>query len=288
MPTNKIALRSAEQFMTDYTPIYQPIYPIFLGGKSQQYAREVGELNFRRVTTVGDIRVKHITPKDTELKQVAAMEGQKTFKKYYMANQYVQSTFQSREGVEEVIAQVLDEHQKFADELLLTGEGTSNSNMINNGLYFSGDANYTTESSVEIASGDTRLSDFHTKVVTTAAKADNVAGRKVILFFGNVLPYVDSLYATSQIAWKKALADVLGSQYSLVKVPEASTPSGAHGWIVANVDQVKLHYTELPQLMDQGQNSEKMYVWSNFLMGSMMLEVLAANGVIRQNSTLAA
>src|SRR5690348_7660012 len=73
LSTNKIVLRSVEEFMSDYVPIYQPMYPLFLG-KSQAYSEQTGKLEFRRVQTVGDIRAKHITPKDTEMRQIAVME----------------------------------------------------------------------------------------------------------------------------------------------------------------------------------------------------------------------
>lgn len=287
MSTNKIVMRTVEEFMADYTPIYSPIYPLFLG-KSQQYANEVGKLDFRRVEAVGDIRAKHQTPKDTEIKQIAVMEGKKSFKKYFLANQYRQSQVQSNEGLEEVVAQVLDEHQIQMDELFLLGEGTSNSTMINNGLYHSNDANYILETSTAIASGDGRLADFHTKVVATAQKADEVAGRKVIIFYGDdIIPLFNGVYPEAAQPFKKVLQEVLGDNFSLVRLPKAATPSGQSGWIVANLDQCKLHYTSLPQVLAQGHNEENMYYWNNFLMGSMMLEVLAEGGVIRQPATLA-
>lgn len=286
MSTNKIALRSVEQFMSDYSPVYQPIYPLFLG-KSQQYASEVGKLDFRRVQTVGDIRAKHLTPKDTEIRQVAVMEGKKTFKKYFLANQFQLSQYQDRQGVEEVVAQVLDEHQVQADELFMLGEGTSNGNMLNNGLFHSADGNYTLEASSEIPTTN-RLHEFFTRVTSTASKADQVAGRKVICFYGNTKPLLRSLFPNSDTLVKSALSEALGQNYSIVEIPDAPTPSGQNGWIVANLDQTKLHYTALPQLLDQGDNREKMYLWFNFMMGSMMLEVLAKDGIIRQPTTLAA
>lgn len=286
MSTNKIVLRSVEEFMADYTPIYSPIYPLFMG-KSQQYATEVGKVDFRRVEAVGDIRAKHQTPKDTEIKQISVMEGKKSFKKYFLANQFVQSQVQSREGIEEVVTQVLDEHQLQADELFLTGEGTSNSTMLNNGLFWSGDANYVLESSTAIAVSD-RLVDFHTKVVATCQKADEVAGRKVLIFYGDaILPLFNGLYPDAAQPFKTVLQEVIGDNYSMVKLPKSATPAGQSGWIVANLDQCKLHYTALPQVFAQGHNEEKMYYWNNFLMGSMMLEVLAKGGVIRQPATLA-
>lgn len=288
MPTNKIALRTTEEFMSGYTPVYQPIYPLFLG-KSQQYAQEVGKRDFRRVEAVGDIRGKHITPKDTELRQVAVMEGKKTFKQYFLSNQFRLSQFQDRQGVEEVVAQVLDEHQIQQDELFLLGEGTSASTMLNNGLFWSGDPNYTLETSAEVQkdANDNYLFDLHTKIVGTAQKADQIAGRKVIILYGNVLPYFRSLYTGAARAFRAVLAEALPA-YSFVELPEGVTPANANGWIVANMDQCKLHYSALPSLLGQGNNEEYMYLWFNFLLGSSMLEVLAKNGIIRQPSTLEA
>lgn len=289
MSTNKIALRTVEEFMTDYTPVYQPLYPLFLGGKSQAYPMEVGKIDFRRVAAVGDIRAKHVTPKDTEMRQISVMEGKKSYKKYYLANQFQNSQFQDRQGVEEVISQVLDEHQIQMDELFLLGEGTSTSTMLNNGLYWSNDPNYTLETSVEIASGSGRLHDFFTKVATTKSKADQLAGRKLVIMYGSAVKGLyNSLFPNSDTPVKRVMQEVLGSQYSIVELPDAPTPSTSYGWIVANMDQCKLHYSAAPQLLDQDFNKEKMYYWFNFLMGSSMLEVLATNGIVRQPATLAA
>jgi hypothetical protein len=285
--TNKVVLRAVDEFMADYVPVYQPIYPLFMG-KAQSYSEEVGKLTFKRLEAVGDIRGKHITPKDTEIRQIGVKESSKVFKKYFLANQFVQSALQEQSRTEDVIAQVLDEHQKQMDELFLLGEGTSNSTMINNGLFWSGDSNYTLENSATVdGDGVDPLIDLHAKVLQSAEAADQISGRKVIMFYGStILPYFDGVYAASSMPFKKILGEVLGSNYSLLKMPSAVTPNSANGWIVANLDQVKLHYTALPQLKDQGVNSEKMYSWHNFLMGSCMLEVLASGGIIRQPATV--
>lgn len=287
--TNKVVLREAEQFMADYTPTYQPFYTMFLG-KSQSYTQEVGVLNFRSVEAVGDIRAKHITPKDTEIKQISVKDAKKTFKKYFLARQYVQSAFQSTEGNESVVAQVLDEHHKQMDDLFLLGEGTQASDVINNGLFWSADSNYVLKSSAVVAAGaDTdHLKDMHAKIMATVSESDTIAGRKVIIIYGaTACAKFDALYATSDAPFKKVLGEVLGANYSVVKLPLDVTPSSTNGWIVVNMDQVKLHYTTLPELQNQGVNEEKMYAWHNFVMGSLMLEVLAGKGVIRQPVTFA-
>jgi hypothetical protein len=288
--TNKVVLRTVEEFMTDYTPIYQPMYPLLLG-KSQSYAEEVGKIDFKRVSAVGDIRAKHITPKDTEIRQISATDAKKTFKKYFLANQYVESDLQDQQNIEEIVAQVLDEHQKQADELMLFGEGTDASTMINNGLYWSNDPNYTLETSAELdTDADTGgLIALHNAVIASALKADVVAGRKAIVFYGSLaLAAFNGLYAAQPVPFKRVLADVLGSNYSFLSMPADVTPASSYGYIVVNLDQVKTHYTTLPSLKDQGVNSEKMYAWFNFLMGSMMVEVLAKNAVIRQPITFEA
>lgn len=284
MNTNKVALRTVEEFMSDYTPVYQPLYPLFLG-KSQAWSEEVGKIDFKRVETVGDIRAKHVTPKDTEIRQIAVGEAKKSFKKYFLANQFTLSALQDREGVEDVIAQVLDEHQKHADELFLTGES------VNNGLFTSSDSNYVLKSSSELAKGTAadHLAAMHAAIVGQKAEADAVAGRKAVIVYGaTAIAKLNAVYASQPVPFKRVLAEVLGPNYSLVEMPSAVTPSSSNGWIIANLDQCKLNYTALPSLKAQGVNEEKMYAWFNFLMGSMMLEVQASGGVIRQPVTFEA
>lgn len=286
MATNKIALKTVEQVQQDYQPIYRPIFGLFLG-KSQQYDEKVGKQDFRRIEAVGDIRGKRYTPKDTHLHQIAVGETVKSFKKYFDPSQFILSQFQDEQGVDEVVTQVLDEHNAQFDERLLMGEGTTPGTQLNNGLYLSSDPNYLLESSAEIAAGsDAHLSDMHTKVVATAHKADQVAGRKLIMFYGNVVPKFNSLYAGSQRAFKEALAAVLGPEYTFATMPDEITPSGANGWIVANLDQCKLHYMTLPKLLASGHDEKAMELWFNFLQGSCMLEILIKNACIRQPTTL--
>ncbi len=279
--TNKVALRTIEEFMSGYTPVYQPIYPLLLG-KSQSYSEEVGKIDFKRANTIGDIRAKHITPKDTEIRQLSFNEGTKSFKKYFLANQFQISALQDQKGVEDVVSQVLDEHQKQMDELILLGEGTSTSTMLNNGLFWSNDPNY------NLLTSDETLTDaaaLHTSVMATMEVANQVAGKKAIIFYGTeCLPIFDSLHDTAPIPFKKTLAEV-APDYSILKLPAAICPASEDGWMIVNLDQVKLHYTALPSLKDQGVNDEKMYAWFNFLMGSSMLEVLCPNGIIRQEAS---
>lgn len=289
MSTNKVALQTVEQFMEGYTPIYMPLFALFLG-KSKAYAEQVGQLDFKRVDTVGDIRAKVITPKDNEIKQISVGEGKKSFKKYFLANQFTQSNLQDPTGINDVIAQVLEENNKLGDDLLLLGGGSSVGTVVNNGLFWSADANYKLEDSVEVAAGTAadHLKDMHTKIMTSVAKADAIAGRKLIIIYGTTAcAKYDSLYANTDAPFKKVLAEVLGAEYTVIKLPAAVTPASVNGWIVVNLDQVELHYTTVPKLDDQGVNAEMKYTWHNFLVGSMMLEVRVLNAIVRQPVTFA-
>jgi hypothetical protein len=289
MPTNKVVLRTTEEFMADYTPIYRPLYPLFMG-KAKGYTEEVGKIDFKRVDTIGDIRAKHITPKDTEIRQIGVKEGSKTFKKYFLANQFTQSALQDQRGTEDVVAQVLDEHQKQFDELFSLGEGSADNNVVNNGLFWSGDSNHVTNGSYEVLedAGDNYLVDLHGKVMSVASEqADLLSGRKVVLFYGSsIVPLFNGLYPNGAAQFKTQLSAALGGEYSIAKMPSTTYASGANGFLIANLDQVIMHYCALPSLKAQGVNDEKMYSWHNFMMGSSMLECLASGAIIKQPLTL--
>jgi hypothetical protein len=119
-------------------------------------------------------------------------EGSKTFKKYFLANQFVQSALQDRTAPTTSTRQVLDEHQKQFDEMIVKGEGTSRfSDVVNNGLFWSGDSNLIVNSSAELdtdadAGGAIGL---HAKVMEQAEIANAIAGRKIVIFYGaNIIP----------------------------------------------------------------------------------------------------
>lgn len=289
MATNKVVLRTTEEFMAGYTPRFSPLYPLLLGN-SQAYSEEVGKINFNTLEAVGDIRAKHLTPKDTEIKQINVKNSAKTFKKYFLANQYIQSALQAQEDNEGVVAQVLDEHQKQMDDLILLGEGTSASTMLNNGLYWSDDSNYVLKSSEEIANAPDTQAEMYELLMADFAISRELAGEKAIIIYGaTALAKLDSLIPEQPVTVKQLVdSGVAGSEATIVRMPSAVTPSSANGWIIVTLPQVKLHYTALPQLKSQGVNEEKMYSWHNFMLGSAMVEVLASGGVLRRPLTFEA
>lgn len=287
MSSNKVVLRETNEIMADYKPSYQPFWPILLGN-SKSHPEVVGKVNHKRMELVGNLRMQRYNPKDTHVHQLAAVEKTKSYKKYFLAGQLVQSTLQDREQIEDLIKQGLDENNKLQDDLVLLGEGTSASTMINNGLYWSNDPNYLLQSSTALASTDSHLPALHASVVAQKILADTVSGRKVVVFYGStMLGKLSGIYATSSVPFRDALQKAIGANYSIAELPADVTPSAANGFMILTLDQILLHYTTPPKLDDQGVDAKNREVWHNFLMGSTMVEVLAYKGVIRQPHTFA-
>lgn len=284
MGTDKIVVKETDQFMADYKPIYKPIYPLLTG---KQYTEEVGKINFKRIEAVGDLDSKLVFPKDTEIHRFSSLESEKSFKKFFRAGQYVQSGLQSQEGAQTVVNQVLDRANIQYDSLLLTGEGTEDANVVNNALFWSGDPNHTTKSSEEIAT-ENRLYEFHKYIMARAEEANQIDGRKLIMFYGNTIERVNALFTDGTVPFVRALQDSLGGNYNVAKMPTASTPASAHGFMIINLDQVVVHYIKHPQLDSSGYDARLKEYWWNFYFGSTMAEILVKDALIKCPITWAA
>lgn len=285
MATNKIIMKTQDEFISDFVPSYSPIYGLFLNG-AKAYSEEVGKVNFNRVEAVADIRARRYSPKDTEMKQIGVKSGAKSFKKYFFANQYVQSLLQSQEDVDSVVAQVLDEHSRQFDDLLFLGDGTSAATVQNNGLFWSGDANYVLNSSDSIDAPTGDAADYYATLMTLMESAAVVPGKKAVLVYGSTAQSrLNTLFPNSTSPVKEVLEKAMGSDAQIVKVPSDVALGNVNGWIIVSMDHVKLHHCGLPKIDASGVNEEKKYVWTNFLMGSCMLEVLKPSAIIRQPLT---
>jgi len=284
--TNKIELKTTEQYMEDFRPSYAPLMPAFIGNSTVHDA-EVGSVEYKRVKTVGDIRSRVINVQDSEIKQLSIAMGKKKFSKFFLGSQFQNSELQSSQGVQQAIAKFLDEHNRQSDEMFLTGMGTDDATVKNNGLLFSQDENYTKRPSAEVQrdANNNWLTDLYTKVKDTIDEAQDLDGRILLLFYGErAIQEHNKLFVETKTSLIKTLRDAY-SDVSFGKIPKRITPAGQSGVLAVNLDQVMLNYTILPELRNQGINEEKMYFWANFLMGSSMLDVQNQGGVVRQPLT---
>lgn len=283
--TNLIVFRSVEEFMSGFTPRYTSLMALFLDG-ARQHEAKVGEAKYSQVSAMGDIRSRRITPKDTELHQIGAGPGSKSFKKYFLGSQYIQSNLQDRQGYEDVVAEALDEHNKHNDEIFLGGDGQ------NNGLLVSSDPNFTLRSSVQIAAGTdgTHLDALYSKIIEQMLIANEIEGRKVLLYFGDTMSgKMNALFGETKVAFSSVLSDADAmANTDLIKVPTAVLPASlTGGFAIVNMDKIQVHYMLLPEVNAQGTNEEKNYAWTRFLQGSSMVDVKTKDGIIVQPLTFA-
>lgn len=285
MATNKIVMRSTEEFMGGFTPQYTPIMPLFLSG-ARQHEPVVGDVTYKKVTAVGDLRSRLITPKDTEIHQVGASSGSKNYKKFFLASQFIQSNLQDRQGYEDVVAEVLDEHNKQNDEMFLSGQ--VNGVQHNNGLLVSTDPNFQTRSAETIAAGATRLDLIYDAIMAEALTANETDGQKLLLYFGSTMSsQFNALFTETKTPFSSVLgeSDALG-QYDFIKIPSSVLPASlTNGFAIVNMGKIQVNYMMLPEVNNQGTNEEKNYAWTNFLMGSSMVDVKSPGGIIVQPLT---
>lgn len=287
MATNKIVVSSTEEFMASYRPKYNPLFGLLLAN-SKQYALEVGSIKFTQLNAVGDIRARHLTPKDNMLKQITVASGSKSFKKYVLGNQFIQSEFQEKGDIDGVVAQVLDEEMKQFDEITLLGEGTAANNVVNNALYWSADANYVLNSSATIAATTTTQAELYAKIQSVMGSAREVSGPKAIVLYGTTtLATLDSLFPSTNDSFRGILDAGLEDSETIVRMPAGITPAGANGFMVLSLDEILMHYLTIPKVLNQGVNEEKLHSWHNFILGSSMIEVQAPGAIIRQPLTYA-
>lgn len=278
--TNKIVFRSVEEFMGGFTPRYTSLMALFLDG-AKQHEAAVGEAKYSKIEAMGDIRSRVVTPKDTELHQIGAGPSSKAFKKYFLGSQYIQSNLQDRQGYEDVVAEALDEHNKHNDEIFLSGDGQ------NNGLLVSSDANFTLRSSAAA----TTLDALYNEIIAEALVANEIEGKKVLLYFGDTMSSrFNALFTENKVAFSAALSEAEAmSEYDFIKVPTAVLPASltGGGFAIVNMGKIQVHYMLLPEVNNQGTNEEKNYAWTNFLQGSSMVDVKTKDAIIVQPLTFA-
>jgi hypothetical protein len=249
-------------------------------------------VTFKRAEAIGDLSPDRIDSKSTEIKQITAGESKKSFKKYFYGSQFRQSIYQDRQGYEDVVSQALDQYNIEQDKLLLTGDGEDDASVINAGLFYSNDSNYVKESSATVATGSAgaaHLDDLYDKMVAGFEEADTLNGDKLIFTYGDTMnTKLKALFQETKRPFISVLREGLvgGDSVNVAKMPSEIVPGG-NGWIIVNLDQIKLHWTTFGKIEDQDINREKKYAWTNLIMGSTMLEVTAKKGITHQPVTFA-
>lgn len=282
MNSSHIGTADIDKMNESYNPAYAALVSLFLP-KSEEYEAKEGSVNFKEVETVGDVKAKRISPKDTELELINTRISKKVFNKYYHGIKYTVSELQSDESFQKTIDQVLDEHLKQFDEIFVTGDTH------NNGLLASSDTNYVLKASQPVGTTTpAKQAALLPLIAGIAEDMKSIAGSKTLYYYGisDVINSID----TNGISFKKLLNEVVGEEIELVKIPTealGATYGALKGFVVVAHDHVSLNYTALPHVKASAMNEEGGYRWARFLSGSSMLEVNAKGAVQHQPVTYA-
>jgi hypothetical protein len=282
MSTGYPNVKSTTEFLKDYVPTYKPIFPLFLT-KGKKHAEEIGQAISKRYEAVGDYRMAQITPKDTLLRTIGCGERSKTFKKLFLMNQFELSGLQSQDAQSEIVKQVLDEGSKQFDEGLWLGGGTSDATVVNDGIFWTLDANRQTLVTADhSALSTTLMSALLGTILSSWDTANQIAGEKILIPYGDVKSKMFEILSGSTTLMKACEENGV----KLAMVPDALIPASNHGILIINLDQVVVHYTAIPKLDDTGFERKSKVFWTNFLQGNTMVDILVYGGIMKQSIVL--
>lgn len=275
--TNKPILRSSEEFASNYTPVYPAVYPMFLSGAhSKPYERIEGTQNVKGVEAIGDMLAKKFSSKDTLIHQLHGKDKTFTFDKNFWLAEYKTGINQSSEGDPELVNEFLDNQNVLLDQLLMFGDEG------NQGLYTNNSSNFVTEGAIG-SIDDSDKNAFFEAIMATAEEADKMAGSKILMPFGTVTRKLwrAGLFSTGQASVKGNLMQALGSEYTPMAMPQQITPNGEEGWLVINMNKIRVHNHGAPW-MEPGEDAPRRSRYVHFLLGSVGVELLAKGAIIKQ------
>jgi hypothetical protein len=277
--TNKPILRTAEEFASDYSPVYPAIYPAFLSGaQAKAYERVEGTQKVKGVEAIGDMIAKKFSSKDTLIHQLHGKENEFNFDKNFYLAEYKTGINQSAEGDPALVAEFIDNQNVKLDQLLLFGDEG------NQGLYTNNSAKYITETPISSIDASDKNA-FYEAIMGTAEEADKMAGSKVIMFYGEVTRRLwrAGLFSTGQASVQSNLMSALGSEYTPLLMPSQIAPN-AEGWMVINMNKIKVHHHGAPW-MEPGEDLPRRLRYVHFLIGSVGVELMQSGAILKQAVT---
>lgn len=277
--TNKPVIKTSEEFAEGYSPVYSPIYPLFLSGAhAVAYERVEGKHTVKGVEALGDMFAKKFTAKDTLKHQLHGKATSFQFDKNFYLAEYKTGKNQSTEGDQSLVNEFLDNQNVLLDQLLLFGDEG------NQGLYTNNSSNYVTEGAIaNIDPANKR--EFFEAITATADEADKLAGSKILMLYGETTRKLwrAGLFETGVASVRDRLMTALGPEYTPIVLPSQVTPM-AEGWMIINLNQIKVHHHGAPW-MEPGEDASARKRFVHFLIGSVGVELKQVGAIIKQEVT---
>lgn len=292
----RTGVKTKEEYIEAASIGYVP--SILALNKLQKYNLDTDKVTFKELSVENDSVVpSSIVSEMTDINAVKISQKSHTFLSYGKGNTLRRDL--RRNGAANIQTfhnQILRQYNILFDQLAMFGEGG------NNGLAVSTDANYLAPTSVEIpaVSGDGFNQVQAAKAVAIALNKlvnDNTASTDlVVYFYGSALTTFlgkitagqenDIRYHFEQ-AFKGKNVTFVDISALIATAALLSANSLVNGIIVVSKDLTTVEHSGLPEIEDDGVNTEKKYYYANYLLGSVQVRPEILGAVIHQKITFA-
>ena len=270
MVSGKLDLPTVELLKANFKPTYDP----FFANISERVAHPAifQEVDIREVKTLGDITARKVGVGDTEMKQALSHAATKTFNKEYKRIKYTTNVLQDQSDFQGIVNRVVNAHMAQLDAEIW---GSTD----NNGFYGSSDPDYVTNSGTAMTDLDSSFAAINDVLLQSEAAVGN--GHKIIAIYAAFRDLLKTFNSEENDTYlniiKRQFSDV-----TFLEVPSGVLSASEKGFLCIADGLVRLHYTQLPQVINRGTNEEGGYNWVICGYGTTNIEVVAPGAIIQQ------
>lgn len=267
---SKLNLITAEELRSNFVPKYNPFFSIIPNRQAHSIVYQ--SVNIQTSQSLGDVLARKVGIGDTERAQVISGRRTKSFNKEFKGIKYKVNMNQDMSDYQDIVNSVVNANLKQFDREVFRGSD-------NNGLFISSDPDFHENSGVAMTDLDSAYAGINDVLLEAEIELGN--GMKYIAPYGDFRTLLNTFNTNEQ----DTFLNILKRQFSnvqFVEVPAGLVDSGEKGFLCIASDYVKMHYTQLPQALANGQNIEDNYVWTNIGYGTANIECAAPKAIIKQ------
>jgi hypothetical protein len=292
MSSIRTGVKTREEYIEAATISYAPA--ILALPTLKEYDLSLDKITFKELSVENDsVAASFLTSDMTEVNTAKISQKSHSFNTYGKVLKLKQDL--RRNGAVNIQTfhdQILRQFAIQFDKIAYIGEGG------NNGLITSSDANYLTQSSAEIPaiSGDGFNQIQKAKEIAVAlnlAVNDNTASTDLTVYFygAALLAFLGKITPNQENDVKYHIRQAFsGKNVNFIEISALAVPASlslGNGIIVVSNDLTTLEHCGLPDIENDGTNTEDNYYWANYLLGSVQVRPEVYGAVIKQVITFA-
>ncbi len=292
----RTGVKTKEEYIEAASIGYVP--SILAMNKLKKYDLETDKITFKELSVENDSIVPSLlTAEMTEINAIKVSQKSHTFLSYGKGNTFRKDLRKNGSvNLQTFHNQILRGYNIAFDQIALFGEG-SNIGLLGGN---SAGTNFRFPSSAAIPalSGDGFNQVLKAKQIATALNIlvnDLTASSNLTVYFygAALLAFLGNITAGQENDVRYHIKQAFeGKNVTFVDISALaatsallSTASLVNGIIVVSNDLTTLEHSGLPEIEDQGVNTEKKYYWSNYLLGSVQVRPEVDGAVIHQQIT---